>query len=335
MIRFDTRVRPTLGRVAKRAAAVAAATASLAAAPLALAQDAQALLARAADAARTLNYTGTIVYQRGFQVESSRIVHVNDGGDEQEKLVNLDGPAREVIRAKGEVRCYYPDAKFVRIEPRTFRNAFPAFSPQQQDSLKQFYTVRAGERGRVAGIDAQSWRFEPKDAYRYGHEFWTDPATGMLLKARTLNERGETVEQIAFSDLAIGAKLDREAARPTWPSLPEGWQEKQTKMGAKESIDTGWIVAKLPPGFVKIMEGQRNLRFRSEGVAQIVFSDGLVAISVFVERRGGTQRNVGRARQGGINQYSVKHDDYMITALGEVPAETVRMMATSVARASP
>ena len=38
-------------------------------------------------------------------------------GSEFEKLVNLEGPAREVIRMNGEVRCYYPDAKIIRIEP--------------------------------------------------------------------------------------------------------------------------------------------------------------------------------------------------------------------------
>ena len=39
-------------------------------------------------------------------------------GREFAKLVNLDGPAREVVRSDGEVRCYYPDAKLVRVEPR-------------------------------------------------------------------------------------------------------------------------------------------------------------------------------------------------------------------------
>ena len=80
------------------------------------------------------------------------------------------------------------------------------------------------------------------------------------------------------------------------------------------------------------MEARRGLRDRPDGLAQIVLSDGLVAVSVFIEPRGGAQRYVGRARQGGINQYSVKQDDYVITALGEAPAEAVRMIATSVTR---
>lgn len=332
MIRGDAPPAAAFGRIARGAAAIAAVGAALTVAPSALAQDAKGVLTRAAEAARTLSYAGTIVYQRGFTIESSRIVHVNDGGEEHERLVNLDGPAREVIRAKGEVRCYYPDAKVVRIEPRTFRNAFPAISPQQLASLTQHYDARPGEGGRVAGIDAQSWRFAPKDGLRYGHEFWIDPTTGMLLKARTLNERGESVEQFAFSDLAVGTRVDRDAARPTYSELPAGWREKETKLGAKEIADTGWVVTRVPAGFVKIMEGHRSLRNREDAFSQIVFSDGLVAISVFIERRGGQQRGFGRARMGGINQYSVKRDEYVITALGEVPAEAVQMMANSVTR---
>ena len=106
------------------------------------ADDAMAWLSRAAQAARQLDYVGTIVYQIGPRVESSRITHLNDNGHEFAKLVNLDGPAREVVRSQGEVRCYYPDAKLMRIEPGTFRNVFPSLLPEQQQSLSRFYDFR-------------------------------------------------------------------------------------------------------------------------------------------------------------------------------------------------
>ena len=328
-------------RALARAVLPAATAASLAFAGSAAAQDAVALLGRAADAARTINYTGTLVYQRASSdqrapgVETARIVHVNDGGDEFEKLVSLDGPAREVIRREGESRCYYPDAKLVRVEPRTFRNAFPSVSPQQQASLAQYYTLRKGGTTRVAGLEAQAWLFEPKDGMRYGHELWTDPTTGLLLKARMINERGEIVDQIAFLDIVLGVRLDREAAQPSWPATPTGWQVKRAGTGGAMSVEavTGWTVAKLPPGFVKVTEGRLGRKGgKGEGAAQLVYSDGLVAISVFIDRRGGPQRHVGRARQGGLNQFSIKQDDYVITALGEAPPDVVEAIAMSVTR---
>lgn len=324
-------IRPLRYRAAAPAATLVLAFAAWAVAPVALAQDAVTWLSRAATAARQLNYSGAIVYQHGGRVETSRLVHLNDGGAELEKLVNLDGPAREIIRNQGEVRCYYPDAKIVRIEPRTFRNAFPSLSAQQQHSLLEFYEFRKAETGRVAGMDAQAYVFEPRDGLRYGHKFWADAATGLLLKARVLNEVNDVVEQFAFTDIVIGERMDRSMVKPSWPLVPPDWQVREIGPGDIESKDTGWTVAKVPPGFTKIVEGLRTLRGKRYPVAHLVFSDGLVAVSVFVEPAGAAPHPTGLTQQGGTNIYIRQLDDHLVTVLGEAPAVTVRQMANSLA----
>ena len=316
------------GRALAGAAAFAAT--SLAVSPYARADDATAWLNRAASAARQLNYIGTIVYQYGPRVETSRLTHLNDAGNEFEKLVNLEGPAREVIRAANEVYCFYPDAKVVRIEPRIFRNAFPSLSAQQQHSLADYYEFKRAEPGRVAGLDVQSYVFEPKDGLRYGHKFWADAATGLLLKARVLNERGDVVEQFAFTDISIGAKVDRSMVRPSWPTPPPDWQVRQIGPGEVETKDTGWVVSRLPAGFVKIAEGFRSLRATRPPVAHLVFSDGLVAVSVFVEPVGGTAHSTGLKQEGAINMYIRQLEDYVVTVLGEAPPVTIRQIALAV-----
>jgi sigma-E factor negative regulatory protein RseB len=73
-------------------------------------------LQRAASAAQRLNYIGTILYQHGSRIETSRIIHYVDATGEYEKLVNLEGPPREVIRNNEQITCYLPDSKLVRIE---------------------------------------------------------------------------------------------------------------------------------------------------------------------------------------------------------------------------
>jgi sigma-E factor negative regulatory protein RseB len=95
--------------------------------------------------------------------------------------------------------------------------------------------------------------------------------------------------------------------------------------------ETGWLVKDLPAGFSKIVEGFRTLRGKSAPVAHLVFSDGLVAISVFVEPAPPTPQPVGLSHQGGINVYSRQLDDYLVTVLGEAPGATVRQIAYSVA----
>src|SRR5260370_770425 len=109
--------------------------ASLFIVPPVFGQDAAEWLQRAAAAARTLSYVGTVSNQHGGRIETSRLVHFSDGGSEYEKLTNLDGPAREVVRVDDQVRCYYSDAKLVRVEPRALHNLFPSLLPQQLATL--------------------------------------------------------------------------------------------------------------------------------------------------------------------------------------------------------
>lgn len=301
-------------------------------APLALAQDSLAWLLRAADAARSLNYVGTVVYQYGNRVETSRLTHLNERGIESEKLVNLDGPAREVIRTQDEVRCYYPDAKVLRVEPRTFRNAFPSLSAQQQKALADYYFPRKAEQVRVAGFDAQAYVFEPRDRYRFRQKFWVDIGTGLLLKVRISNERNETVEQFAFTDLTIGGTIDRASVQPTWSGAPAGWHVQQLVPNKVEMKDTGWQVNTLPPGFAKTGEGLRAMQGKRDPVAHLVYSDGLVAVSVFIEPIGAAPRASGSVQIGGVNVYIRQVDDYVVTVLGEAPNVTVRQIANAVSR---
>jgi sigma-E factor negative regulatory protein RseB len=294
------------------------------------AMDAATWLMRASQAARQLDYVGTIVYQIGPRVESSRITHLYDGGREVAKLVNLDGPAREVVRSEGEVRCYYPDAKLVRVEPATFRNVFPSLSAEQQQSLTRYYEFRVLGEDRVGGRPVQVVVFEPKDGLRYGHRFWSDGSTGLLLKARVLNERGDGVEQFAFSDLTINARIDPSMVAPSWPVVPPDWQVLETASADVVARDTGWVVTRVPPGFAKIMEGFRKLRGRRDRIAHLVFSDGLVSVSVFIEPIVAASTPAGFLQKGGLNVYSVRQDDHLITVMGETPGATVRQIAHSV-----
>src|SRR5215212_2990187 len=92
---------------------------SLAASAHASDSDTLGWLKKMAAASRQLNYSGTIVYQHGGHVETSRVVHyVNSAGGEFEKLETLDGPPREVIRSNDQVICYLPAARVVLVEER-------------------------------------------------------------------------------------------------------------------------------------------------------------------------------------------------------------------------
>jgi sigma-E factor negative regulatory protein RseB len=291
--------------------------------------EALALLQRIAGAARQLNYAGTFVYQHGDQVETSRITHFADATGEYEKLETLDGPKREVIRINNEIWTYDAEHRAIRHEWRQQRKGFPALLPDQLSHLAEFYLVRKGELERIAGYDAQALLLQPRDDFRYGHKLWADAATGLLLKARMLDEKSRLIEQFVFTQLGIGNSVTRESVRPSLDT--HDWKVEQTPTAGPKPGDTGWMVKTQAPGFKKIMEMKRFKLGSQTPVAHLVYSDGLAAVSVFIEPLPTTRKfQEGLTHQGAVNIYTRPLPDQLVTVLGEVPALTVTQMANSV-----
>lgn len=293
--------------------------------------DALQMLQRIATAARDLNYSGTFVYQHGQRVETSRIVHFVDADGEHEKLETLDGPRREIIRNNDEVLCYYPDAKVVRSQTRVQQRSFPALLPDQITAITQYYSVRKGKPQRIAGFNTQALVLEPRDGMRYGHKLWAESNTGLLLKARTLNENHKVVEQFAFAQVNIGIGVTRKMVEPTYQANLTGWRLDKFAHAVLTDAVTGWTVTNFPPGFNKIMEMSRTKQGGTAVVTHMVYSDGMAAVSIFVETASGRSTlQEGLSQQGAINVYRRTVGDKLVTVLGEAPAATVMQIANSV-----
>jgi sigma-E factor negative regulatory protein RseB len=291
--------------------------------------DALAWLERIARVARQLNYSGTFVYQHGDQVETSRITHYFDRTGEYEKLETLDGPKREIIRTNNEILIYDAEHRVVKRERRTLRKNFPALLPEQLSALAEYYQLRKGEHERIAGYDAQALVLLPKDGFRYGHRLWADAATGLLLKARMVDDADHVVEQFAFTQLVINTGITKDSIRTSFTGTAD-WKREQGGSDSSET-DTGWIVKSQPVGFKKVLEMKRFKTGAPSPVAHLVYSDGLVAVSVFVEPLP-TKRKFqeGLTHQGAVNIYTRPLPDQLVTVLGEAPAVTVMQMANSV-----
>lgn len=291
--------------------------------------DALGWLQRIAAAARDQNYAGTFVFQQGDFVETSRIVHVMEGGRELEKLETLDGPRREVVRTDDVVFSYSPDNRSFRIDRRRAGRNFPQLLPDQLTSVTDYYHVRKAEIERVAEHDAQALILEPKDGMRYGHKFWADLNSGLLLKAKMLGERNQVLEQFAFTQVQIGGSIPREWLRPSIP-LPRVDPPREAMAAPDNPDDSAWVLKPTPAGFRKIIE-MRRARDASgpTTITHMVLSDGLAAISVFIEP---VRQKVpeGLVQKGAINIYTRVVGDQRVTVLGEAPASTVVLIANSI-----
>jgi len=281
-------------------------------------------------AALRVNYSGTVVYQAGGEMRSSRITHLFDGVHSIERIQTLDGKPREFIRRRSasndEVQCLIPESRRVVVEQRSVEESFPALATASPEEILARYTLKLGAVERVAGIECQLMTLEPKDSARYGYRLWVDRATGLLLKAQTLNEKREVIEQIAFSDVRIGEKIDRSKLRPAWSI--EGWSVSRSEYRKTDLAQQGWHVP-APDGFRKTREVER--RIAGADALQVVFSDGLATVSVFIEPNPQGRPAADEVNHmGPTSAFARRVGESLVTVVGEVPPSTVRSVAASV-----
>jgi sigma-E factor negative regulatory protein RseB len=293
--------------------------------------DAVSWLRKIADAATQQNYAGTYIYQYGNRVETFKITHLYDERGEHEKLEVLDDIPREIVRNNGEVLCFEGDAGAVVVEKRKFRKLFPALLPSQINSLLENYQIRMGDTGRVTGILCQRITLDPKDNYRYRHSLCADTASGLLLRASMINDRGEVLAQTTFTQLDIGGKIDKEQLKPKLSGRKMVIHSDKAVVTDAQQFDAAWNVTQLPAGFTRTMAVKRTMQGKEHPVNQLVFSDGLATVSVFIEPMAVLAKPVqGASSQGVINVYSRAVDGHQVTVLGEVPAATVAQIGNAV-----
>ena len=311
--------------------AILALAAPVLAAESGVAEDGVAWLKKMAVASRQLNYSGTFVYRHATQTETSCIVHyVNQAGGEFEKMATLDGPAREVIRTNDQVICYLPETKTVLIEKRGKR-LFPALLPEQLTGVADNYEISVTGSDRVADHECRMILLVPKDKMRYGHRFCAEVSSGLPLRARTVSEKNETLESFAFTELKIGGSFNRDRVRSRYAATSKNWRVDHSAFSIADTpTDTGWVLTQQPAGFRKLTELTRSFAGRPAKVSHIVYSDGLAAVSVFIEPLPKTRPARSLTHQGAVNIYTRMVADHMVTVLGEAPAATVMQIANSL-----
>lgn len=300
----------------------------IAAAASAQAQPPEALawLRKIHDATQKLSYKGTFVYQQNGRTETSRITRYVDAGGDVEKLEAMDGTPREIVRTRDVVRCYLPDSRVVKVDRRSPEREFPALLPERVTALARHYEISLGGVHRVAGFECQEIVLKPRDDLRYGHRLYADTGTGMLLKAVTVDDGGRAIEQFTFTELSLSG-VTRQMVKPRHAATGS-WRIEDS--AAAPARLPGWGLSAELPGFRKIVELKRRLG-ESRPVGQMVYSDGLAAVSVFIEplESPGAVRT-GLASMGAIHIYTREVANHMVTVVGEAPAVSVQRIADAV-----
>ncbi|RMR59134.1 Sigma E regulatory protein, MucB/RseB [Pseudomonas syringae pv. actinidiae] len=290
------------------------------------ADDAQDAINRLAKVDQQQSYQGTFVYERNGSFSTHRIWHRIADGHVQERLLQLDGSAQEVLRVDGLTQCVSGTLEAGVANPAD--SSSRAFDVKR---LSAWYDIKIVGKSRVAGRQATIVALSPKDQHRYGLELHLDNETGLVLKSLLLSEKGQLLERFQFTDLDTAGVLSEQLLKASADCKPVS----VVKTKPEPSISSvAWHSDWLPPGFEVSSSGVRKDASTQSSVTHLMYGDGLSRFSVFIEAvKGGSSSDI-RTQLGPTvavsRRLTTPQGDMMVTVVGEIPMGTAERIALSM-----
>lgn len=292
-------------------------------------------LERTDQALSRLNYEGVFVHEHPGETETLRVIHRVGADGVSERLLSMDGSGREFIRRGTQLTCYLPDKQTVLVEKSSDAGLLLASLPRLDASSEGHYQITELSRTRAAGRPVRVIAITPTDEMRYGYRLWVDEASGMPLKTQLRSRSGDVLEQLVFTDLRLPVRISDSELQPSVDARNYRWVHQDPGSTEAGSLSVSWLAGMLPPGFRMTTSARQMLP--GGLVEHLVFTDGMASVSVFVEigHEAVTSTTDDAARLGTSAAYSTVVQGYRVTAVGEVPPDTVRAIALSIRTAGP
>lgn len=286
---------------------------------------AQRILAQMIHAMESLNYDGTVVLLRNGKLETMKYFHAVAEGREQERLVSLNSPRREIVRNGNWVSCRYQDSKTVVSDHRPYERSFLIDFLKKPDEMNDLYDFVLSGEEEVAMVASYIVDIRPKDALRYARRIWVEKNRYLPLKITLYDAGGELLEQVMFTEQHVQDALpfSDEAAASELQS------DRATEQDGHDPGARPFSVAHWPPGFKEIYFTRRTMHNSRLPVDHLRMSDGLASVSVYMEHKTPDMAS-GLRSIGAINSYSRDVDDYQVTVMGDVPPSTVKSIAEGI-----
>ena len=280
------------------------------------------------------NYVGTLVVSTNTgAMSSARIWHACQGDQQVERVDSLTGPPRSTFRRNEEVITFLPEARIARTERRESPDLLPNLLKPSESSLPEFYAARRLGGDRVAGFETDVVQLAPKDNMRFGYRIWSEKKTGLVVKLQTLDLNGGVLEQAAFSELQLDAPV-RVDKLSQMMAATDGWRVERSEAVKTSAAAEGWQLKGEVAGFKPVTCYRRPVAaLQPEGSMQWIFSDGLASVSLFVEPYDSHRHaREGLFSNGATQTLTRRIQDWWLTAVGEVPPQTLKAFAQNLER---
>lgn len=285
-------------------------------------------------AARTLNYSGVFITQRGEDINTSSLVHYVVPQGHFIRIETLDGQRRIMVSLNDQVRTSWPDYRLTLIDNQAGQASFPRLLKTTDGEVDRNYRLERGGQERCAGYECRVSTILPRDDLRWGYRLWSLRDSHLLVKAQTLDSAGHVIDQVAFTQLKINIP-PRNALVQDSLRQPPGYAVEQMKVVPVTLQSQGWTLSAPVPGFKTVGVFRRSMSVggKSSDVLQWLLSDGLASVSIFIQPVSALTEPVPpEQRVGGTLALSRRMGDAWLTVMGAVPERTLLRVSEAVVR---
>lgn len=290
-----------------------------------------AVLERIQAAAQNMSFSGTFVHQQDSVLQTSRIVQSRDARLSVTRVQSMEGHRQEVVRTPTETRVFMPDRQMVKVDQTGQpRAAFPSVFVGPLSAVVRNYEVIRGEVMRIADVEAVEYLLKPRHEGRWPLRIWVDRRTSLVVKCQKLDARGQAIEQVAFTELTFPPKMTVSAGS-SFPGSRD-WAVHDASLQPVTPVQALRFKPDTLRGFELVGVYQRPSG-TGDGfeTRRYVFSDGVAAVSVFIQplSTAGTPAERVR-RKGALSIISREIQDASITVIGDIPPEPLRQFASTI-----
>ena len=290
-------------------------------------EDPWLILEKSAKASQQLNYEGVFHSQSSSESNSTHVIHANIDNKEYCLLKMLDGAPNEVFCSGDMVYVTSQDGLLIKKRKNQF--LFPSVLPSDIKHLKKNYQLSFGEKKRVADRMAQHIELKAKDNLRFNYHIWIDDKNLLPLKLIVTNNKNQPIEQSTFTTIAFSEVIDKDIFEKNI-NLSKVYVSKN-KFIENYVSNKFWNLKKLPSGFKEVDLISRRVNGLNLLDYQIIFSDGLAYVSLFIRPiTRGTEPKEGTVAIGPTNISARYQDGYQIMSVGMVPPETVNTFSGAI-----
>ncbi len=297
-------------------------------------------LERMSIASTALSYKGRFFYNRDGKTSLMEIVHVVGKKGSRERIISLSGADQELIRDQngnvylmnlGSPLLIDQGGRDIPLAVRINANL---------ERLLENYTFELAGIDRVAGYKSQIMHISPLDKYRYSYRLWVDVETGFLTRSQLLNEKGDVMEHIMFSDIELMAKptellfeavlyeQDLAVASKNIVVPQEQVLQQSTTTDNQEAF---WSISGSPLGFWRTHSQDKVSLGEKKSITYLMVTDGLASVSIYIEPFKNLGNDlIGVSRSGALSAYGRVLNEHHITVVGEVPPLTVKRIGDAV-----